>query len=104
MQFRLLIEWGTPAEERLIRIKTEYGDESLQVFFEDSGPGINDILIDEIWLPGKTTDTSDLGTGFGLTIVRDSIGDLGGTVAAKENGEIGGAEFILSIPLVGVGT
>lgn len=94
---------GTPPENRLIVIQTEYADEHLQITFSDSGPGIVDIDIEEIWLPGKTTDESDLGTGFGLTIVRDSTKDLGGSVAAKKNGELGGAEFTVTIPLVSKG-
>lgn len=94
---------GTPSTDRLISIQTEYGGDSLQVTFSDSGPGIIDIAIEDIWLPGKTTDESDLGTGFGLTIVRDSVKDLGGTVLAKQNGNFGGAEFKVLIPLVSDG-
>lgn len=94
---------GIQRTDRLIRIRTEYGGENLQITFSDSGPGIIDIAIEEIWLPGKTTDGSDLGTGFGLTIVRDSAKDLSGTVAAKKNGELGGAEFTVSIPLISKG-
>ncbi|HDH00939.1 MAG TPA: HAMP domain-containing histidine kinase [Nitrospirae bacterium] len=94
---------GTPSTERLITIQTEYGDDCLQVTFADSGSGIVDIAIEDIWLPGKTTDKSDLGTGFGLTIVRDSVKDLGGTVWAKQKGNLGGAEFTVLIPLVSGG-
>lgn len=95
---------GIQRTDRLIKIRTAYVGEHLQITFSDSGPGIVNIAIEEIWLPGKTTDESDLGTGFGLTIVRDSTKDLGGTVAAKANGELGGAEFIISIPLISKGT
>lgn len=94
---------GTPPAERMIAIRTEYADECLLITFADSGPGIADIAIEDIWLPGKTTDESDLGTGFGLTIVRDSVKDLGGTVTAKQHGKLGGAEFAVSIPLVAGG-
>ena len=94
---------GTPPAERMIAIRTEYADECLLITFADSGPGIIDIAIEDIWLPGKTTDESDLGTGFGLTIVRDSVKDLGGTVTAKQHGKLGGAEFAVSIPLVAGG-
>ena len=94
---------GTPPAERMIAIRTEYADDCLLITFADSGPGIVDIAIEDIWLPGKTTDENDLGTGFGLTIVRDSVKDLGGTVTAKQHGKTGGAEFAVSIPLVSGG-
>ncbi|GAG05310.1 unnamed protein product, partial [marine sediment metagenome] len=41
------------------------------------------------------------GTGLGLTIVRDTVTDLGGTVDALEKGELGGAEFIIELPILG---
>lgn len=63
----------------------------------DNGPGIRQISLDEIWLPGRTTFPG--GTGFGLTIVRDSVADLRGTHHAVANGELGGAEFTITIPL-----
>jgi signal transduction histidine kinase len=65
--------------------------------FLDSGPGIQKLNVEDIWLPGRTTSPD--GTGLGLTIVRDSVADLGGTVAAVPQGELGGAEFILQFPL-----
>ncbi|MCX6898577.1 MAG: sensor histidine kinase [Verrucomicrobia bacterium] len=63
----------------------------------DNGPGIRNIALDEIWLPGRTTFPG--GTGFGLTIVRDSVSDLHGTQGAVANGQLGGAEFTITIPL-----
>ena len=61
--------------------------------------GINNIKLDEIWLPGKTTREG--GTGLGLTIVRDSVADLGGKVNVIPKGELGGAEFIVELKLNG---
>jgi signal transduction histidine kinase len=63
----------------------------------DNGPGIRNIALDEIWLPGRTTFPG--GTGFGLTIVRDSVSDLHGMQDAVAKGELGGAEFTIRIPL-----
>jgi len=78
-----------------LRIYPENGEAVIKVL--DNGPGIRNIGIDEIWLPGRTTFPG--GTGFGLTIVRDSVADLRGTHAADANGELGGAEFTVRIPL-----
>lgn len=80
-----------------IRITTDDGHAILKVL--DNGPGIRGIGLEEMWLPGRTTSSD--GTGFGLTIVRDSVVDLRGTRTAVANGELGGAEFTITLPLTG---
>ena len=52
-----------------------------------------------VWLPGVTTRPN--GTGLGLTIVRDAVLDLGGSVDAVEQGELGGAEILIELPILG---
>ena len=61
-----------------------------------SRPGIVGIAVEDIWLPGKTT--TEEGTGLGLTIVRDAIADLSGTISAEAKGSLGGAQFNLEFP------
>jgi len=90
---------GTSTEVRQVIIYTEIVGGYVRLKVVDNGLGISDIKLDEIWLPGKTTRPG--GTGLGLTIVKDSVSDLGGKVHALANGELGGAEFIVEIPLVG---
>ncbi|HEY9862998.1 MAG TPA: sensor histidine kinase [Candidatus Obscuribacterales bacterium] len=80
----------------IISTETEQGYVELKVL--DNGLGIRDIKIDEIWLPGRTTRPG--GTGLGLTIVKDSVSDLGGSVKVISNTELGGAEFIVELPLI----
>ena len=65
----------------------------------DNGPGIQAKLADRIWLPGVTSDEN--GTGLGLTIVRDTVAELGGSAEAIPAGELGGAEFIIKLPRAG---
>jgi signal transduction histidine kinase len=85
--------------DRIIEIKTEIQSEGNVVLrVLDSGPGIKTLSTEEIWLPGRTTSPD--GTGLGLTIVRDSVVDLGGKVVAIANGELGGAEFVIQLPLI----
>lgn len=82
-----------------IRLRTLVTESSCTIVCEDSGPGIVDIRPREVWLPGETT--RDNGTGLGLTIVRDTVADLGGSVEAIANGILGGAEFRVTLPILG---
>ena len=88
---------GYPMDERVIEIETLSSSERLQLIISDNGPGIKDVSKDEIWLPGVTTSKD--GTGFGLTIIKDSVNDLGGTYGVEEQGKLGGASFFFSFPL-----
>lgn len=90
----------SPSSERVVVIETAVEEDVLTLRVFDSGPGIQDISIRDIWLPGESTTTN--GTGLGLTIVRDAVSDLGGRVRAVEHCELGGAEFIITLPILGV--
>jgi C4-dicarboxylate-specific signal transduction histidine kinase len=57
--------------------------------------------MNDIWLPGQTRRPN--GTGLGLTIVRDAVHDLGGKASAIAHGELGGASFIVELPIIGIG-
>ncbi|MFE9331057.1 ATP-binding protein [Streptomyces sp. NPDC006925] len=91
--------------ERTIRIRTHLVAEGamtrLCLCVDDSGPGIKDISLRAIWLPGKTT--RDNGTGLGLTIVRDIVADLGGTQEAEKHSELGGARIMVWLPVQDAG-
>lgn len=81
---------------RELRIRTSVEDSVFVLDVADTGPGIDGLEPDEIWVPGATT-TPD-GTGLGLTIVRDSAEQLGGTAQVVPAGELGGAQFVIRIP------
>jgi len=87
-----------PCEKRQIVISTKLTTTHLELQFLDNGLGIKSLELDEIWLPGRTTTSG--GTGLGLTIVKDSVTDLGGEVWAISNGKLGGAEFLVNLPLI----
>ncbi len=89
-----------PPGKRLIVVRTLRVGSTLELRVLDNGPGIQGISKNNIWLPGQTTRPN--GTGLGLTIVKDTVSDLGGVVDAVENGEYGGAEIIIRVPLIGV--
>jgi signal transduction histidine kinase len=91
---------GKPPGHRQILIRTTIRENILEIRVLDNGPGIVNIRKRDIWLPGETTRQH--GTGLGLTIVRDAVADLGGTVDAIEKGELGGAEIVIEVPIIGV--
>jgi signal transduction histidine kinase len=85
--------------DRRINLITQLSNGFLIIRVMDSGPGIQGIEMREIWLPGRTTRKN--GTGLGLTIVRDTVQDLGGEVGALEQSELGGAEIVVKLPILG---
>jgi signal transduction histidine kinase len=89
---------GASNDTREVIIRTETSSSGLYLKVLDNGLGIK-MPIDEIWLPGRTTTPG--GTGFGLTIVRDAVNDMEGEIDAVANGELGGAEFIVRLPMTG---
>lgn len=87
---------GARTVNRAIYLRAIVEGDTLAVEVEDNGPGIN-MNLDEIWLPGRTTRQE--GTGFGLTIVKDSTLDLGGAYTATTDPSTG-AKFRFVFPLV----
>src|SRR5262249_36395601 len=86
-------------KERLLRIKGTVSGLTVTISISDNGPGIDDIPVRDIWLPGITTRPN--GTGLGLAIVRDAVADLGGTARVVAHGPDGGAMFEVELPLIG---
>ena len=85
--------------DRVVRISTVVTGKRWRLTVEDNGPGIEGIGKADIWLPGRTTRKN--GTGLGLTIVRDAVKDLGGSVDAMKKGTLGGASIIVDLPILG---
>jgi len=86
-------------QDRRLAVRTQVSRDVLLISVLDNGPGIIGMPIEEIWLPGRTSVPG--GTGLGLTIVRDSVTDLGGQARAIAQGEMGGAEIVITLPLLG---
>jgi C4-dicarboxylate-specific signal transduction histidine kinase len=86
-------------KKRVIAVGTTAMGDNVRITVADSGPGIRDIALRDIWLPGRTTRKN--GTGLGLVIVKDTVKDMGGDVSAVANGVLGGAEISVVLPIVG---
>ncbi len=82
-------------DERKIKIDTLTDTTNILIRIEDNAGGIDGVSVEDIWLPGVTTVAD--GTGFGLTIVRDSIKDLNGTIHADPLTDFGGARFTIAL-------
>ena len=87
---------GAHIEDRKLVVRTSVNSERVLLSVLDSGPGIPTTLGESIWLPGITSDEN--GTGLGLTIVRDTVKEMGGNANVIPNSELGGAEFIIDLP------
>jgi len=95
-------------EQRMIVIRTEIisypkaeSGKGIEIQVLDNGTGIEGIHVDNIWLAGETTTQN--GTGLGLTIVRDTVRDMGGYVqAVAKTEELGGAKLMVILPILEV--
>lgn len=86
--------------DRKISIVSRVLDDVCELEVSDNGPGIEGISLRDIWLPGQTQRQG--GTGLGLTIVRDTLADLGGSAEAIAHGPLGGASFKVRFNILGV--
>ena len=86
-----------PSDTRRVAIRTAmHAGSKVEVVVSDSGPGIPEQVIDEIFDTFYTTKPH--GTGLGLSIARTIVDTYGGTIWA-ENCAQGGAAFHFTIPL-----
>lgn len=82
---------GSPA-----RVEVRSSDGMVRVSVADNGPGIPDDLREAIFDRGARR-TESPGQGLGLSIARELVTDLGGTLALERDGEQG-ARFDVSLP------
>ncbi|MBC7573499.1 MAG: response regulator, partial [Herminiimonas sp.] len=74
----------------------------VQVVVRDNGVGMNESLLPhvfDIFTQGqRTPDRMDGGLGLGLSLVKNLVGLMGGTVTAHSNGPSMGSEFVVNLP------
>jgi two-component system CitB family sensor kinase len=89
---------GNDESSRKVRIFTiDIGDD-IVLEVEDSGPGIPESLLPRLFELGVTTKDTEKGKrGYGLARVSELVKQWGGAIAI-EQGELGGALFMIAIP------
>lgn len=82
-----------------IRIKARSAENNAAVLIEiaDNGTGVPDSIKHRLFEPFFTTKGHGEGTGLGLYIVMQVVGDLGGSISVADS-ESGGALFTLRFP------
>jgi len=74
------------------------GTESMSIEVADTGPGIDDTILERIFDPFFTTKPVNKGTGLGLSICHTLIADMGGSIDVR-NREERGAVFTVTLPV-----
>jgi two-component system C4-dicarboxylate transport sensor histidine kinase DctB len=79
-----------------ITVSTEQDKALLSV--SDTGTGLSEDTIKQLFEPFYTTKPSGIGMGLGLAISSNIIAEVGGTLTA-ENNDSGGSRFLVAVPL-----
>ncbi|MDD9923661.1 MAG: cache domain-containing protein [Boseongicola sp.] len=88
---------GTHHPKIVIRAKQANG--WAQITITDNGPGLGGASIDQLQEPFFSTKPSGVGMGLGLSITAEIIVSHGGELSVSDSNS-GGAEFIVTLPLV----
>ncbi|MDD4582680.1 MAG: ATP-binding protein, partial [Eubacteriales bacterium] len=75
----------------------EEGCNQLEVSIKDNGAGIDEDILDKVFKPFFTTDSTGTGTGLGLWITKKMVERLSGKIILKSQKGIG-TEFIIVLP------
>jgi signal transduction histidine kinase len=85
----------------LVHVTAELQNDELVVVVADNGPGLPEELRETLFEPfvtGRKRDGPRTGTGLGLAIAHRMVERHGGQIRAGESEELGGAEFVVSLP------
>jgi PAS domain S-box-containing protein len=89
------------AEPRCIRVSTALKEARIWITVEDNGPGVPPEIESRIFEPFFTTKEVGVGTGLGLSISHGIMSEHGGHIH-YERAALGGAAFVLDLPVVSV--
>jgi len=88
-----------PKEERRIefRLRLTLRGKRVRVWVHDSGPGVDEDILDKAFWPGVTKKPG--GIGMGLTVASELVSEYGGSMSIKHPGLRGGASFAFDLPI-----
>ena len=81
----------------LICLRQSTKDGYYDVVFDDNGPGVPDENLNKLFTPNFTTKSG--GTGLGLAICRNIIEKCEGEIHYQKSFALGGASFIVTLPV-----
>jgi signal transduction histidine kinase len=85
-------------QPRRVRLAATHADGTVRLSVEDSGPGIAPELAAKLFEPFVTSKSD--GMGLGLAISRSLIRACGGELSFESSGALGGAAFVVRLPIV----
>jgi len=85
-------------KQAILTIQTYQSDNTVTIVVSDTGPGIDESELENIWQPFFTTKPVGKGTGLGLATVRKIIDSYNGKIEVRNKPQ-GGAEFTITLPL-----
>lgn len=82
----------------LLTISTRADDDHVSLIVEDTGTGMDESVMKQIFVPFYTTKDVDEGTGLGLAVVHGIVSSHGGTIEVES--EVGkGSKFVVRLPM-----
>lgn len=86
------------SDDKRIVVTAETDGEKVRISIADSGIGIPEENLTQVFVPFFSTKPTGKGTGLGLSTCHGIVTAHGGLIRA-ENNEMGGASFIVELPL-----
>ncbi|WP_433767779.1 ATP-binding protein [Pseudomonas putida] len=87
-----------PDFEPWISVHAERDQQSVRLWVEDNGGGIDPRLLERIFEPFFTTKPVGVGTGLGLSVSYGIVENMGGKLSVRNSTE--GAQFCIELPIV----
>ena len=82
-----------------LNLQTRFSDNTIMLIINDTGQGMNEDVLQEIFHPFYTTKEAEKGLGLGLSVVDGIIKSHNGEIEVKsEPGK--GTEFIVKLPII----
>ena len=81
-----------------IAVYAERHEQSVRLWVEDNGGGIDERLLERIFEPFFTTKPVGVGTGLGLSVSYGIVENMGGKLSVRNSTE--GARFCIELPVV----